>query len=175
MQVAPNAVLKAVRDGRISRAVIYGVGGKIKGIRWRQAKSLWYQNTDPAQALKSRKHEGPAPEVPVQTSGPARPSSSPATATSLQRELSDLIGRIFGASAIAWAADIAVQHHLSPADALDCIEAGLFAFNVAADEVLGTDPKREIAIPPELDVGDKRLAAIERVAVLAAKFRRELQ
>ena len=51
---APNAVLKATRSGRITRAVVYGPGGKIEGIKWRLADRLWSENTDPAQALRGK-------------------------------------------------------------------------------------------------------------------------
>jgi hypothetical protein len=68
--VAPNAVTKAVRDGRIARAVVWE-GGKIKAIRWRLADELWARNTDRAEALKSRRTEPP---------GAARSAAPPATA-----------------------------------------------------------------------------------------------
>lgn len=45
---SPNAVLKAVADGRIAAAAVV-VAGKIKAIRWRLADELWAANTDPTQ------------------------------------------------------------------------------------------------------------------------------
>lgn len=63
---APNAVTRAVRDGRIARAVLYGKGGKIRAIRWRLADELWTANTDQEMALRTRfplQRSPPAPRV----------------------------------------------------------------------------------------------------------------
>ena len=66
-QVSPAAVTKAIRSGRITAAVIFGKGGRVEGIRWRQADELWRRNTDVGEAAKSRKTAGPE----LQTSAPA--------------------------------------------------------------------------------------------------------
>lgn len=66
--VAPNAVLKAVRDGRIARAVVWEKG-RIKAIRWRLADELWAANTDHAEALRTRK--APPPAAPAAVKSPA--------------------------------------------------------------------------------------------------------
>jgi hypothetical protein len=52
--VAPNAVTKAVKDGRIKAAVQFE-GDRIKAIDWRKADELWARNTDPVEAGKSDK------------------------------------------------------------------------------------------------------------------------
>jgi len=52
--VAPHAVSKAIRTGRIARAVVYGPGGKVRAVKWRLADQLWLQNTDPVQSLRSK-------------------------------------------------------------------------------------------------------------------------
>lgn len=164
--VTPNAVLKAVRSGRISKSVIYGDGGQIKAIKWRLADRLWAANTDPVEAAKSRKHAGPAhgtsgPER-VQTSGRQR-LPAPAVAISKQRELAELLGKIFGNSVIAFAAEICARHKLSPEVALDIVEGGLLTLNVAAADILGiADPGEcklmihgdlEAALSPDLRPG----------------------
>src|SRR4051812_32894870 len=58
--VAPNAVTKAVTDGRIAAAVTME-DGRIKGIDWRLADQLWVRNTDPEQAAKNEKNLGTPP------------------------------------------------------------------------------------------------------------------
>lgn len=68
--VAPNAVTKAVRDGRIAKAVIWGKGGKIAGIKWRLADELWTRNTDLDQAIRA--NGGALPPEPARS--PPRPA-----------------------------------------------------------------------------------------------------
>jgi hypothetical protein len=166
--VSPGAVAKAIKSGRITKSVLWGPGGKVKGIRWRQADELWAANTDQREALRTRKRRGPelgADDPPrVQTLG-RRPSSPAPPAMAKQRELSRLLGKIFGASAITWAADLVVHHELEPEIALDAVESGLFVLNMAAIDVLGiVDPAGncEALIPDEL--------ALIRAPALRLKF-----
>ena len=61
---APNAVSKAIKDGRIAPAVVLDASGKFHGIKWRLADELWALNTDPEAAAKSGKGELLAPQAP---------------------------------------------------------------------------------------------------------------
>lgn len=96
--VTPAAVLKAVRSGRIARAVVWGPDRKIQAIRWRMADRLWLENTDQTEALKTRKSPGPtaqasAPDggadtkpASVQTSAPIAPDAAVLTGGPPARE-----------------------------------------------------------------------------------------
>lgn len=59
---APNAVKKAEDDGRIAAAVVRDEQGVFVAIKWQLADQLWAQNTDPAEAARTR----PAAIAPVQ-------------------------------------------------------------------------------------------------------------
>lgn len=51
---APNAVTKAVTSGRIAQAATLDESGRIASIDAQLADQLWAQNTDPAEAAKSK-------------------------------------------------------------------------------------------------------------------------
>jgi hypothetical protein len=72
---APNAVSKAIKDGRIASALVQD-DGKFIGIKWRLADELWLLNTDPDQQLRG--HGGILPpavgtQMVLQTSAPSAP------------------------------------------------------------------------------------------------------
>src|SRR6185503_9395717 len=70
-----------------------------------------------------------------------------------QRELSRLLGKVFGAGAITWAAMVVVEHELEPGVALEIVASGLYVLNTAAVQVLGiADPEGNcgMLIPDEL-------------------------
>jgi hypothetical protein len=49
---SPNAVSKAIKDGRIAKAAVLDTDGTLIGIKWRLADELWTLNTDPEQQLR---------------------------------------------------------------------------------------------------------------------------
>ena len=67
---APNAVTKAVKDGRIAAAAEFSEDGSIKAIAWRRADELWAANTDPAEAARSGKTVNPAGAIEQLELGP---------------------------------------------------------------------------------------------------------
>ncbi len=158
--VTPNAVAKAIRSGRITSAVQYGKGGRVDGIRWRLADKLWRENTDIAEAVKTRTRLGPA----MQTSAPEIATPISGSELLAQHKLSMIISEIFDRSAIAWAAWIVYRHKLTPAVARDILQGGLLGFNVAACGVLGSDSD-EMHIP---EILSDTLSGPTLNAVLAA-------
>lgn len=174
---SPNAVSKAIRSGRIARAVIWGKGGRVEGIRWRLADQLWTQNTDPGQAQKSRKFSPrtsePIPAVTPQTGRPGAPAS--AGAMLRQRKLAGLLGKIFAVSVISWAAEIVARHQLTPDRALDIVEGAFMTFNFTAAAILGiADPGDcEVMIEGELEAAQSaalRPGLLDRIRAAATEF-----
>lgn len=157
-QVSPAAVNKAVRSGRITKAVVFGAGGRIDGIKWQLADQLWRQNTDPGEALKSRL-----------ILGPALPPSK-------QREMSVLLARIFTNCAIPWAA-LMVRRGIDREAAFDSLKDGVLIFNVAVCSVLGIDAGSCDLKMPEI-LGESlsppaRLTLLDQVTATAAQLQNE--
>lgn len=165
-QVAPNAVLRAVRSGRIALAAVFGAGGRIVGIRWRLADKLWRENTDDVQAQKTRKRPGPAAAssaagqaspavatVPGSNDERERPAAASAdvcivrSPRSRLREISEVLCLAFQKSLIPWSAVITQRYRgqITPSMALDIVEDGLLVVNEAAAIALGiSDPNGDL-------------------------------
>lgn len=63
-----NAVTKAIKDGRIVKAVVQDDDGTFIGIKWRLADELWALNTDPEQQIRGNggvMPAGPAEQLPL--------------------------------------------------------------------------------------------------------------
>lgn len=174
--VSPAATRKAVRSGRISRAVVWGPGGRIDGIRVRLADELWKANTDPVEGMKSRRSPPPAPSpqpaAPVHTSA-QRSAAPPATSTT--ERVGQLLGEIFADSLGAWCGSIVARHKIEPTVALDIVGSGLMVMMTAAMQRLGEDVDGlkvlfdgdlEALLSPEL-----RPAVLAKIQAAAAAFR----
>ncbi|MGE0705220.1 MAG: hypothetical protein AB7P22_14920 [Vicinamibacterales bacterium] len=120
--VSPNAVAKAAKDGRITKAVIWR-SGKIESIRWRQADELWAANTDPAQALRIKS---------------AKSSGEPGTEDRLQEAL----GRACGRGFIVWAGLLVYELGITPEQAVRAVTGLHLVVATAITDALGcTDPE----------------------------------
>jgi hypothetical protein len=165
--VTPGAVAKAVRSGRITRAVVWD-GHRIKGIRWRLADELWMRNTDPTEAVKGRKSLPPAIAgtlpVPVQTS-----------ARDAHGRLGQLLGEIFADALVPWCGLSVSKYGIFPDVALNIAEDGLLVLMTAAAERLGAGAD-EFRVVFDRDLGavltpDRRAELVERIRAVAAGYK----
>ena len=98
---SPNAVTKAVRDGRIARAVKWE-DGQIKAIKWRLADELWTANTDPARA--------PVPGAPALPRDTGHSPGVQMSAHEAEERLQAALGRAIGDGFVAWAGLLVHSH-----------------------------------------------------------------
>ena len=156
--VAPASVSKAIASGRISDAVVRDKSGRVKGIRWRLADELWAANTDAERSLLNRV---------------ARPEKKSAAAKA-QREISKLLGQIFGYCGVGLAGIIAARYPLSPEAALGVVEETLLVLNIVVCERLGVAAADgELLLDGGLELAfskKERPAVIKRVAEIAENF-----
>lgn len=183
--VSHGGVSKAIKTGRITKAVIWGKGGRVEGIKWRLADELWAANTDPREAVKTREKLGPpALAGPVQTSAsaPPRPAQGEdALPLSRRRmlelgEMSQVLGGAFGISTVAWSAAIVSRFELTPDVALNIVEDGLLVLNDAVRHVLGISPDRDFqmtvpSIIREAMTADGRARVLQAIEAVAPTLR----
>lgn len=182
--VSPNAVAKAVRSGRIAKAVVWGPRGQVKAIKWRLADELWRSNTDINQALRTRRSYpagwGGAPAVEISAGQPQRPSSPSAAAsdaTSItprgkwpitQELMAQILGAIFADSVVAWGAMAVARYRVEPRIAIEMILDALLVMGVSAAEQLGADTDE---FPVYLDGAMEEASDPQRRLVVAEKIR----
>lgn len=144
--VTPAAVLKAARDGRITRAVIWK-GGRIEAIQWRLADKLWKANTDPERALRTRTPAAMSgkPEAQAAPAAPGRTDVCTARSPrSRLHEISELLCTAFANSIIPWCAMTFQRHRgqITADMALNLVEDLLLVLNESAVIALGIpDPE----------------------------------
>ena len=137
--VAPSAVTKAVRSGRIARAVVWD-GQRIKAIKWRLADKLWSQNTDLTEALRTRQQL--PPEIRAARPGAVQTSAqAPANSDRMQLEdrAAELAGTWFSGAVIPAAAGLVENLGLGPEQALKAVELTLIGVMAVADHVAGRE------------------------------------
>ena len=160
-----NAVTKAVRDGRIARAVIWD-GGQIKSIKWRLADELWLANTDVGRApLSSR--------TPAMAPAPASPAMHIAV------RLQALLGYAIGDAFVAWAALLVGRYRMEAELATSAI-VDLHAMQAIALSLrTGGDGETDSAlITGDLKLFlslDDRPALLERIRAAAEVYREKEQ
>jgi hypothetical protein len=159
------AVRKAALTGRLGNAVIWGPGGSILGIKWRQADEFWAARTDARQAARTMT------EVPRTVPLPAvQTSALLVSSAARQGEISALLARIFDNALIPWAALAVAMRHLSPDAAVDLVSDGLLIVNDCAAHALGLNPENcELAIP-EMFSPENRPRFVERIRTVAENF-----
>ena len=158
--VAPASVSKAIVSGRISDAVVRDEHGRVAGIKWELADKLWLENTCPERALLNRA---------------ARPGKKKLQAAAkAQREISKLLGQIFGYCGVGLAGIIAARNGLSAEAALGVVEDTLLVLNIVACERLGVAAADgELLLDGGLALAfskKERPAVIKRVAEIAENF-----
>ena len=179
--VSPAAVAKAIKSGRITKAVIWE-GGKVKAIKWRLADELWRANTDIDQALRGGRKGYPTgwggdrqlapPPAPaaVETSGRLPARNSAPTRADLEHLVGKILSAAFADSLPTWPAMLVARYQLTPAIAVECVLDGLLVLVDGVCAGLGLDDI-EFPIPAALEwrdgpaSRDELRAAVEKLAL----------
>lgn len=163
----PNAVSKAVKDGRITKAVIWE-GGQIKAIKWRLADQLWRANTDPARVPIS---SAPAPAA------AANAGRSPAVQTAAlaaEQQAQAWLGGAFAGGFVWWAGLLVHRYNIEADRAAEMITDLHLMLAIAISSGMGVDPDdASVLITGELKAylsPDERPALLERIASAAEVF-----
>lgn len=165
---SPSAVTKAVRDGRIARAVTWE-DGQIKAIKWRLADKLWADNTDPSRT-----------SIPSAPAAAARSGRSPAvqgSALAAEQRVQASLGRAFAGGLVAWAGLLVHRYNVDANRAAEMILDLHLMLAVAISSQMGVDfDDASIVLAGDIKAAlspDERPALLERISAAAAVFRDE--
>jgi hypothetical protein len=168
--VTPGAVARAIKSGRITKSVIWGPGGRVAGIRWRQADELWARNTDVGRRPKT----SPA-AARVQTSAPPALDEDLSLSQRRileQRQISEILAVAYARTIVPWAAMVCERFGVAPDLALNVIEDSLLCINDAVGGVLGIPAEDELQmfVPKQIDKARRaegRVFLLERIKTAA--------
>lgn len=166
---SPNAVTKAVRDGRIARAVKWE-DGQIKSIKWRLADELWIANTDPSRA--------PLPLPPADAGRIARsPAEVRAAAFAADKQLQAWLGTAIADGFVAWAGLLVHRHNIDAERAAEMIVDLHLPLAIALSSGMGVNPDdASVLIASDTKAylsADERPALLERIRAAAEAFRED--
>ena len=157
---SPNAILKAVRSGRIAKAVVWDKG-KIKAIKVQLADELWRQNTDVSRA-------------------PLRaPSASAAPQTSAHGATGPLqagLGWAIADGFVAWAGLLVWHYNVDAEKAASMIADLHMTLAIAISERMGDVEKDSAMIVGDAKAAlspDAQPALLERIRAAAEAYREE--